>query len=40
MAKPPGLRQRGKSWEKRVGVPRRLQEDLPTEIVKSFGCVS
>lgn len=40
MAKPPGLRQRGKSWKMRVRVPRRLRATLPTEIVKSFGSLS
>lgn len=40
VADPPGLRQRGGSWEIRVRVPKRLRGILPTEIVKSFGGVS
>lgn len=39
MAKPPGLRQRGGSWEIRKRVPLHLRPVLPTEIVKSFGGV-
>ena len=40
VAKPAGLRQRGKSWEMRVRVPGSLRARLPTEIVKSFGPIS
>lgn len=40
MAKPPGLRQRGKSWEMRVRVPKGLHGLLPTEKVQSFGAIS
>lgn len=40
MAKPPGLRQRGKSWEMRVRVPQSLHGLLPTERVRSFGAIS
>lgn len=40
MAKPAGLRQRGKSWEMRVRVPRRVRSLLPTEIVRSLGAIA
>lgn len=40
MARPPGLRQRGGSWEIRVRTPKRLRSLLPTEIVKSLGGIS
>ena len=40
MAKPPGLRQRGNSWEMRLRVPKRLHSLLPTEKVKSLGSIS
>ena len=40
MARPAGLRQRGKSWEMRVRVPKKLHSLLPTERVQSFGAIS
>lgn len=41
MAKPPGLRQRGGSWEMRVRVPDRLRTIIgQREVIKSFGGVS
>lgn len=41
MAKPPGLRKRGGSWEMRVRVPERLRAAMGKgEIIKSFGGTS
>lgn len=41
MAKPPGLRRRGGSWEIRVRVPSRLRAEIgKREIIKSLGGVS
>ena len=41
VANPPGLRQRGGSWEVRVRVPDRLRKTLgKREIVRSLGGVS
>ena len=41
MAKPPGLRRRGGSWEVRVRVPERLRSEIgKTEIIRSFGGIS